>query len=88
MDRGAQYAAIACARQLAAAGPAPAAAMRASGVPMMIEAALERFGGTDRRFRDQAAGALMCLSRDPPAARVANPFSRSTTRTAAIFFPV
>ncbi|CAN0092978.1 unnamed protein product [Laminaria digitata] len=63
--------------------------MRSSGVPKLIEDALERFGGTDQRFRDQATGALRCLARDPPAARVTGPFSNSsTTRTDTVFFPL
>eukprot|EP00904_Undaria_pinnatifida_P009550 jgi/Undpi1/5725/HiC_scaffold_2.g00999.m1 len=86
-DRGAQYAAIACARELAAAGPAPAAAMRRKGVPRLIEAAQERFGGADRQFRDQATGALKCLSSPSPEARVINPRSMAGA-TPAVFFPI
>lgn len=62
-DRDAQYSGIACVRELAAAGPVPARAMRSTGVPGLVGAALERFGGTDPQLRDQANTALRCLSR-------------------------
>eukprot|EP00752_Nemacystus_decipiens_P011049 g9815.t1 len=61
-DRDAQYSGIACVRELAAAGPAPAREiMRSTGVPGLIGAALERFGRTDPQLRDQANTALRSL---------------------------
>lgn len=62
-DRDAQYSGIACVRELAAAGPVPARAMRLTGVPGLVGAALERFGGTDPQLREQARTALRSLSR-------------------------
>lgn len=62
-DRDAQYSGIACVREVAAAGPVSVRVMRSTGVPELIGAALERFGGTDPQLRDQANTALRCLSR-------------------------
>lgn len=62
-DRDAQYSGIACVRELAAAGPVPARAMRSTGVPGLVGAALERFGGADPQLCDQANTALRWLSR-------------------------
>ncbi|CAN0092272.1 unnamed protein product [Pylaiella littoralis] len=63
-DRGAQYSGIACVREMAAAGPVPVRAMRSTGVPKLVGAALDRFGGTDSKLLEQAESALRCLSRD------------------------
>lgn len=62
-DRDAQYSGIACVREIAAAGPTPAREMRSTGVPGLVGAALQRFGGVDPQLRDQANTALRWLSR-------------------------
>ncbi|CAM9621039.1 unnamed protein product [Ectocarpus sp. 12 AP-2014] len=61
-DRGAQYSGIACVREIAAAGRAPARVMKSSGVPGLIGATIEKFGATDQRLRDQANSALQLMS--------------------------
>ncbi|CAB1114255.1 unnamed protein product [Ectocarpus sp. CCAP 1310/34] len=64
-DRGAQYSGIACVREIAAAGRAPARVMKSSGVPGLIGATIEKcatFGATDQRLRDQANSALRLMS--------------------------
>ncbi|CAM9652039.1 unnamed protein product [Ectocarpus sp. 6 AP-2014] len=61
-DRGAQYSGIACVREIAAAGRAPARVMKSSGVPRLIGATIEKFGATDQQLRDQANSALRLMS--------------------------
>lgn len=41
-DRGAQYSGIACVREIAAAGRAPARVMKSSGIPSLIGATIEK----------------------------------------------
>lgn len=63
MNRDAQYIGIACVREIAAAGPVPANTMRSNGVPRLISAAFDKFGGTDQKLRQQAVTALRCMSK-------------------------
>lgn len=64
--RDAQYTGTACVRELAASGPLAAAALRSTGVPSLVSAALDRFAGgdddDDQDFRVQAKSALRLMS--------------------------